>query len=53
VGKDRILFSTDYPYHYRPGRDARTFIENCELDGKEQEAFASGNWDRLTSGLPD
>lgn len=52
VGKDRILFSTDYPYQYRPGRDARTFLENCGLDANEQDDFASGNWLRLTSSLP-
>jgi predicted TIM-barrel fold metal-dependent hydrolase len=27
VGSERILFSTDYPYQYRPGRRARTFLE--------------------------
>ena len=31
VGVDRILFSTDYPYQYRPGHDARRFLEQSAL----------------------
>jgi uncharacterized protein len=27
VGPERILFSTDYPYQYRPGRPGRFFLE--------------------------
>jgi predicted TIM-barrel fold metal-dependent hydrolase len=50
VGIDRLLFSTDYPYRYRKGRDARSFLENCGLDGAGKNAFASGNWLRLTGG---
>jgi len=49
VGADRLLFSTDYPYQYRPGRDARQFLENCGLNPAEQAAFAHENWTRLTS----
>ncbi|WP_334314133.1 amidohydrolase family protein [Agrobacterium tumefaciens] len=30
VGPDRLLFSTDYPYQYRQGGDARRFLENCD-----------------------
>lgn len=26
IGTDRILFSADYPYQYRPGRDAKNFL---------------------------
>jgi len=47
VGEDRLLFSTDYPYQYRPGRDARTFLENCGLDEGARAGFASDNWLRL------
>lgn len=50
VGTDRLLFSTDFPYQYRPGRDARNFLENCGLDSGAMAAFAHGNWSRLTSG---
>jgi hypothetical protein len=33
VGVDRILFSTDYPYQYRPGGDARGFLRSpVDLD---------------------
>jgi uncharacterized protein len=47
VGSDRLLFSTDYPYQYRPGRDARHFLDNCGLDEDAKGQFAHGNWDRL------
>ena len=52
VGTERLLFSTDFPYQYRPGRDARNFLEQCGLDQEATEAFAHGNWTRLISGLP-
>ncbi len=49
VGTDRLLFSTDYPYQYRRGGDARRFVEECGLDGRDMVAFAHGNWERLTA----
>lgn len=52
VGCDRLLFSTDYPYQYRPGSDARRFLENCGLDEAGKRAFAHQNWKRLTEQLP-
>lgn len=48
VGTDRLLFSTDYPYQYRPGNDARRFLHECGLEGDDLGAFAHGNWERLT-----
>jgi predicted TIM-barrel fold metal-dependent hydrolase len=50
VGTDRLLFSTDFPYQYRPGRDARKFLETCGLANDELAGFAHGNWERLTPG---
>jgi predicted TIM-barrel fold metal-dependent hydrolase len=47
VGPERILFSTDYPYQYRPGRPGRSFIEKAALAPEQQELFAHGNWERL------
>lgn len=47
VGTDRLLFSTDFPYQYRPGGGARRFLENCGLDEHAKAAFAHGNWLRL------
>ena len=47
VGADRLLFSTDYPYQYRAGQDARRFLDGCGLDGAKA-GFAHGNWLRLT-----
>lgn len=49
IGTDRILFSADYPYQYRPGRDARNFLEATALSKKDKEKFAFANWERLTS----
>jgi predicted TIM-barrel fold metal-dependent hydrolase len=48
VGSDRILFSTYYPYQYRPGRDARRFLEALSLDDHDKRMFAYANWERLT-----
>lgn len=48
IGTDRILFSADYPYQYRPGRDARNFLEATTLTLEEKEKFAYANWERLT-----
>ncbi|RJT32005.1 amidohydrolase [Mesorhizobium waimense] len=47
VGPDRILFSTDYPYQYRPGGNARGFLDALTLDETNKRKFAHGNWDRL------
>ncbi|WP_414163714.1 amidohydrolase family protein [Superficieibacter sp. BNK-5] len=48
VGNERLLFSTDYPYQYRPGHDARRFLNNCGLEGEALTGFAHANWQRLT-----
>ncbi|WP_246725483.1 amidohydrolase family protein [Beijerinckia sp. L45] len=50
VGPDRLLFSTDYPYQYRPGGDPRRFLADCGLDEADKAGFAHGNWLRLTQG---
>ena len=51
VGDERILFSTDYPYQYRPGRPGRSFIEEAALSAEQKESFAHGNWERLTKSI--
>ena len=51
VGAERILFSTDYPYQYRPGRKARTFLEETALTPEQRKGFASENWERLTASI--
>jgi len=51
VGADRLLFSTDFPYQYRPGGEARHFLETCGLSGSDLEGFASGNWDTLRAAI--
>jgi len=48
VGHERILFSTDYPYQYKPGGQARLFLQEAPLSPEQKELFAHGNWERLT-----
>jgi uncharacterized protein len=48
VGPERLLFSTDYPYQYRPGGAARQFLGAAPLDSAGREGLAHANWDRLT-----
>ena len=48
VGPDRLLFSTDFPYQYRPGDEPRRFLEKAPLTAVAREGFAHANWDRLT-----
>lgn len=50
VGTNRILFSTDYPYQYRPGADARRFLDKLTLNDADKAKFAHQNWERLCSG---
>ncbi len=52
IGTDRILFSSDYPYQYRPGRDARQFLEQVPLSDHEKEKFGHANWERLIGKIP-
>ncbi|MEI7256456.1 amidohydrolase family protein [Dickeya dadantii] len=47
VGPDRILFSTDYPYQYRPGGDARRFLNELALEPASKAGLAHQNWERL------
>ena len=51
VGPERILFSTDYPYQYRPGRPGRSFIEEATLSLEQKELFTHGNWERLVGSI--
>ncbi|WP_277980138.1 amidohydrolase family protein [Sphingomonas phyllosphaerae] len=48
VGPERLLFSTDFPYQYRPGGEPRRFIESIDLDGATRNGLAHGNWERLS-----
>lgn len=49
VGPERLLFSTDYPYQYRPGGAARRFLAEVPLDDDARRGLAHANWDRLTA----
>jgi predicted TIM-barrel fold metal-dependent hydrolase len=48
VGHERIVFSTDYPYQYRPGGAGRSFLNEAALTPDAKSLFAHGNWQRLT-----
>ena len=47
VGIDRVLFSADDPYQYRPGGGPRNFLEHLPISDIDKEKIAHGNWDRL------
>jgi uncharacterized protein len=47
VGTDRLLFSTDFPFQYRTGGEARRFLDDCGLTDFQKAGFANGNWSRL------
>ncbi|MBE7216864.1 MAG: amidohydrolase [Caulobacteraceae bacterium] len=51
VGPERLLFSTDFPYQYRPGGGARRFVEQAPLDDEIRAKFAHGNWERLSHAV--
>ena len=51
VGIDRILFSADYPYQYRPGGQPRQFLEQLNITEEDKEKIAHTNWDRITSAI--
>lgn len=51
VGPERLLFSTDYPYQYRPGGEPRRFLEQVALDKPGRRGLAFANWERLTNRI--
>ncbi len=51
AGPDRLLFSTDYPFEAASQMGARTFLEYADLDGQARTGIASGNWERLRTGI--
>ena len=51
VGIDRIMFSADYPYVPIPEKGARLFLEGADLSEADRTKIASGNWERLCSGI--
>jgi len=51
VGVERILFSTDYPFEFAPQGGARRFLDKADLTDGDRENIASGNWDRLCTGI--
>jgi predicted TIM-barrel fold metal-dependent hydrolase len=48
-GIDRILFSTDYPYQYRPEGGARSFLGEASLSDESKRKIAHLNWEGLSA----
>ncbi len=51
LGIERILFSTDYPYHLEPNGGARRFLEEADLSDAERRAIGHANWERLCAAI--
>ena len=51
LGPECILFSSDYPYRFTPGGEARRFLEAAALSDADRAAIAHGNWERLAAGI--
>jgi hypothetical protein len=51
VGVDRVLFSADYPYQYRPGGGPRHFVEHLPLSDDDKKKIAHANWERLAGDI--
>ncbi len=48
LGIDRIVYSTDYPYRFAPGGEARRFLMEAPIEDEAKRKIAHGNWERLT-----
>ena len=51
VSIDRVLFSTDYPYQYRPGEGPRHFLEQLPVSHDDKVKIAHANWEHLTRDI--
>ena len=51
LGIERILFSTDYPYHLEHDGGARRFLEEADLSDVERRAIAHANWERMCAAI--
>ena len=51
LGMDRILFSADYPYQYRPGGQPRQFLEQLAISQEDKQKIAHTNWERLVANI--
>ena len=51
AGADRLMFSTDYPFEAASQAGARAFLEHADLDDQARTGIASGNWERLRTGI--
>lgn len=47
LGVERVLFSTDYPYHLADDGGARRFLTEAPVSDEDREKIAHGNWERL------
>lgn len=47
LGSDRVMFATDYPYHFSPEGGARAFLETAPISTEDKIKIGSGNAERL------
>lgn len=47
LGTDRIMFSTDYPFQFKPCGRAREFLENAPLSQRDRDKIAHLNAEHL------
>jgi predicted TIM-barrel fold metal-dependent hydrolase len=52
LGADRVMFATDYPYHFTPGGGARAFLDAAPISAQDRLKIASGNAERLLGLAP-
>ncbi len=51
VGTDRIMCATDYPFSLDTPQGNRRFLQASSLSDIDRIKVASGNWERLKSGI--
>jgi uncharacterized protein len=47
LGADRVMFATDYPYHFSPRGGARAFLDTAPIASQDKAKIGSGNAERL------
>ncbi len=52
VGADRVMFSTDYPYHLSPNGGARAFLDSAPISPDDKTKIGSRNAERLLRLAP-
>lgn len=51
VGAERLMYASDFPFNRERDGSARAFLDTAPLSEPDRERIASGNWERLVSGI--